>query len=239
MPTPRDSPPHIPTGRALLRQRGTVELRAETYPAGITARPVLCHKQPYVEARHGFENYASSIPIGKPVSDFDRVPAMSNSKEVPAPSILRRQAALAFGSALRSARLDRGISQMNLAASSDLDPTYVSLMERGHRVPSFIVIIRLADALDISPVQLFAEGVARLPGTAPVDAKTVYRLASQLADGQLVEAEAVYSDFVAAMRSAELENITRRKSADPEITHLVKYLRTNAIDLGKRIPQRS
>lgn len=189
-----------------------------------------------MEARYGFENYPSSIPIAKPTSGFNRVSTMSDSKEVHAPLILRRQAALAFGSALRSARVDRGVSQMNLAAFSDLDPTYVSLLERGHRAPSFIVIIRLADALNVSSVQLFAAGVARLPGSAHVKARAIYRLAYRLPDGQLVETDGVYSDFVVAMRSAERQNIMRRISGDPELTHLVEYLRTNDIDLAGRTP---
>jgi transcriptional regulator with XRE-family HTH domain len=161
----------------------------------------------------------------------------NNKKAAPAPSTLRRQAALAFGSALRAVRIDRGVSQMNLAASSALDPTYVSLMERGHRVPSFIVIVRLADALNVSPIQLFADGVARLPRTAPVETKVVYGLARILPNGHLVELEGVYSDFVAAMRNAQLQNIMRRKTGNPEITHVVEYLRTNAVDLGTRTPR--
>lgn len=240
-------------------------LIAEPSPTGIAARPDLCHKHPYVEARHGFENYASSMQIGTALSDLHRTaladagsesrlidpvqrasplnplsgaPAMSsNKRETPAPSTLRRQAALAFGSALRAVRLNRGISQMNLAASSALDPTYVSLMERGHRVPSFIVIVRLADALNVSPVQLFADGVARLSSAAPFEAEAVYRLACLLPNGQIIELEGVYSDFFAAMRNAQLQNIMRRKSGNPEITHVVEYLRTNVVDLATRTPR--
>ncbi len=47
-------------------------LIAEPSPTGIAARPDLCHKQPYVEARHGFENYASSMQIGTALSGLDR-----------------------------------------------------------------------------------------------------------------------------------------------------------------------
>jgi transcriptional regulator with XRE-family HTH domain len=121
---------------------------------------------------------------------------------------------------------------MSLAASSDLDPTFISLLERGRRVPSFIVIIRLADALKLSPVRLFAEGVVRIPEITSVEARAVYRLAHQMSDGRLVEAEGVYFDCVAAIRSAELQNAVRRKSGGPELTHLVEYIRTNTVELS-------
>lgn len=153
-----------------------------------------------------------------------------------APSINRQQAALAFGSALRSARTDQGVSQMSLATSSDLDPTFISLLERGRRVPSFIVIIRLADALKVSPIRLFAEGVARIPEIPSVEARTVYRVAHQMSDGRLVEAQGVYSDCVVAIRSAELQNAVRRKSGGPELSHLVEYMQTNTVELSGGSP---
>lgn len=149
-----------------------------------------------------------------------------------APPISRQQAALAFGGALRCARTDRGVSQMSLAASSDLDPTFISLLERGRRVPSFIVIIRLADALNVSPIRLFAEGVARIPEIASVETRAVYRLAHQVADGRLVEAAGIYSDCVAAISSAERQNAVRRKSGGPELTHLIEYMPTNTVELS-------
>jgi transcriptional regulator with XRE-family HTH domain len=74
----------------------------------------------------------------------------------------RRQAARAFGQALRAARLSRGISQEQLAEKGDFDRTYPSLLERGLRTPTFFVIVSLAEGLNTDPVALFTDAVNRL-----------------------------------------------------------------------------
>ena len=153
---------------------------------------------------------------------------MSRRRIVREPSVSRDRAAVAFGSALRFVRAERGVSQMNLAVLSDLDPSYVSLLERGHRVPSFIVVIRLADALEVSPVRLFAEGVVRLSETSNAEVRAVYRLACLGAEGQLIEVEGLYSNFSVATRAALLQNVVRRNSGESEVTHLVEYIRTSS-----------
>lgn len=145
----------------------------------------------------------------------------------------RRQAACAFGAALRSARRDHEISQMNLAAAGDFDPTYVSLLERGLRVPSFIAIIRLAEALQMSPVRLFANGVARLASDNLGGAPTLYRLACQPHPDRLNEAREVYLDLEAVVSSLELENIARRSAGQPELTHAVEYVCAGCIKLPR------
>jgi transcriptional regulator with XRE-family HTH domain len=79
----------------------------------------------------------------------------------------RRQAAQAFGQALRAARLSRGISQEQLAETGDFDRTYPSLLERGLRTPTFFVIVSLAEGLGTDPIDLFTDTVARLRGQVP------------------------------------------------------------------------
>jgi transcriptional regulator with XRE-family HTH domain len=79
-------------------------------------------------------------------------------------SATRRQAARAFGQALRAARQARGISQEQLAETGDFDRTYPSLLERGLRTPTFFVILSLAEGLNIDPVALFRDAVARVGG---------------------------------------------------------------------------
>jgi transcriptional regulator with XRE-family HTH domain len=79
-------------------------------------------------------------------------------------SASRRQTARAFGQALRAARLERGITQEQLAETGDFDRTYPSLLERGLRTPTFFVILSLAEGLNIDPVALFRDAVARLRG---------------------------------------------------------------------------
>lgn len=74
---------------------------------------------------------------------------------------IRSAAHAAFGQAIRDARTRRGISQEGLALMCGLDRTYISGIERGVRNPSLTNILRLAGALDTSPVELFADA-ARL-----------------------------------------------------------------------------
>ena len=74
----------------------------------------------------------------------------------------RNRAARAFGLALKAARLDRGMSQEDVAAECEFDRTYPSMLERGRRSPTFFVIVQLAQALRMHPVALFTDAVARL-----------------------------------------------------------------------------
>ncbi|HVW68623.1 MAG TPA: helix-turn-helix transcriptional regulator [Steroidobacteraceae bacterium] len=67
-----------------------------------------------------------------------------------------RKVAVAFGRVLREARLQKGISQDNLASLCDFDRTYPSLLERGLRSPTLAMIFRISEALDMSPSQLVA-----------------------------------------------------------------------------------
>jgi transcriptional regulator with XRE-family HTH domain len=147
--------------------------------------------------------------------------------------IRRRQAAQAFGAALRSARLDHAISQMTLAIAGDFDPTYVSLLERGRRAPTFLTIVRLAEALQMSPVRLFAGGVAHMRGNAPNGVATLYRCANLLPDGELAEAEAVYPDLETGTSGLDLENLARRADGRHVLTHVVEYVRAGALELTK------
>src|SRR5690348_14641330 len=62
--------------------------------------------------------------------------------------------ARAFGLALRELRIARGLSQEALADASGLDRTYPSLLERGVRTPTLLVIDRLARALGVPASEL-------------------------------------------------------------------------------------
>ncbi len=65
-----------------------------------------------------------------------------------------------FGEVLKEARTAKGMSQEALAFASELDRTYISMLERGKRQPTISVIFRLAEALDMSA----AEMVGRVEG---------------------------------------------------------------------------
>ena len=54
-----------------------------------------------------------------------------------------------LGMTIKKLRLERGFSQKALAEEADLTPSFVSLIENDHRVPSMSVIRRMASALGV------------------------------------------------------------------------------------------
>ncbi|CAG7658389.1 helix-turn-helix domain-containing protein [Paenibacillus allorhizosphaerae] len=56
-----------------------------------------------------------------------------------------------FGRHLRKFREGKGLSQEELAFRSNLDRTYISLLERGKRRPTINTIFALAKSLDAAP----------------------------------------------------------------------------------------
>src|SRR5438067_8762912 len=63
----------------------------------------------------------------------------------------------AFGSLIRKRRLALGLGQEALADKAGLHRTHVSLLERGKRMPSLVVIRKLAAGLDTTMASLMAE----------------------------------------------------------------------------------
>lgn len=57
----------------------------------------------------------------------------------------------AFGDLLRTLREERGLSQAQLALDSELDQTFVSLLEHGRRQPTLLTLFALCDALGVEP----------------------------------------------------------------------------------------
>jgi len=60
----------------------------------------------------------------------------------------------AMGLALRSLRLDRGLSQAEVAQRADIARSWLSQMEGGGGNPAWGSLVRLAAALGVSPVEL-------------------------------------------------------------------------------------
>ena len=86
-----------------------------------------------------------------------------------------RQVARAFGAVLREVRSARGLTQEDLAAEAEVDRTYPSLLERGHRLPTLGVYFRLCRALRCAPADLMeatVDGLSRcgIPAALRTDA---------------------------------------------------------------------
>ncbi len=60
-----------------------------------------------------------------------------------------------FDEKLRTLRKNKNISQEKFAEITELDRTYISGLERGLRNPSFLIIKKLASALNVNPSELF------------------------------------------------------------------------------------
>ena len=59
-----------------------------------------------------------------------------------------------LGEAIRERRQGKNLSQEALAEIADFDRTYISLLERGARNPSFTNLCRVAAALNTTPSEL-------------------------------------------------------------------------------------
>ena len=62
----------------------------------------------------------------------------------------------AIGAAVRQLRYDRNLTQRQLAAKADVEPTWISRLELGHANPSLATLHRLANALGVPLSQLIA-----------------------------------------------------------------------------------
>lgn len=60
---------------------------------------------------------------------------------------------------IRQERTRTGISQEKLAEMTDSSPQYISHIETGRKKPSLEMIIRIANALDVSVDQLLSENL--------------------------------------------------------------------------------
>ncbi len=85
-------------------------------------------------------------------------------KETPLPKLLYKDwesgflsIEQTFGTVLQEYRLNSKMSQEELAFNSELDRTYISLLERGKRKPTINTVFALSKALKINPSQLIKE----------------------------------------------------------------------------------
>lgn len=59
-----------------------------------------------------------------------------------------------FGEVLRELRDDVGISQENLAYESELDRSYISMIERGLRIPTITTLFQISKPLKKTPSEI-------------------------------------------------------------------------------------
>lgn len=72
--------------------------------------------------------------------------------------VIRHRALTQFGSNIRRRRLRQSLTQEQVAAAADLDPTYISGIERGVRNPSILSVLRIAEALETT-VSALTKGI--------------------------------------------------------------------------------
>ena len=78
-----------------------------------------------------------------------------------------RDPRVALGERMNALRVARGISQEDFAARVGLDRTYVSGIERGLRNPTLLVLLRLAQALEVPVTELLEEPSPQQKGERP------------------------------------------------------------------------
>lgn len=63
---------------------------------------------------------------------------------------------MAFGLAVRTARLEHGIAQEELASLAEVERSHMGKIERGEHMPTLALILKIAVALNISAGDLMA-----------------------------------------------------------------------------------
>lgn len=73
------------------------------------------------------------------------------------PRYAKNPVLVAFGKAVRRIRVERGISQEELAGRAGIDRSYMSSVERGGQNVGLMVVTKIADALAVSISELMLE----------------------------------------------------------------------------------
>jgi transcriptional regulator with XRE-family HTH domain len=60
---------------------------------------------------------------------------------------------------IRTTRVKKGFSQMELSMRSNMSQSFIANLEKGKKQPSVLTLIRIADALEVSPQDFFPEPV--------------------------------------------------------------------------------
>ena len=60
---------------------------------------------------------------------------------------------------IKSIRVKKGISQMELSLRSNLSQSFIANIEKGKKQPSVLTLIRIAEALEMNPQDFFPESL--------------------------------------------------------------------------------
>ncbi|MNV55460.1 anaerobic benzoate catabolism transcriptional regulator [compost metagenome] len=71
--------------------------------------------------------------------------------------------ALAFGAVVRALRTEDGVAQETLAHLAGIERSHMGKIERGEHMPTLVLVLKIARALDRSAGELLLETEARLP----------------------------------------------------------------------------
>jgi len=72
----------------------------------------------------------------------------------PGTTTFEAEPALAFGNAVRAARMEKGIAQEELASLAGVERSHMGKIERGGHMPTLALILKIATALGISSAEL-------------------------------------------------------------------------------------
>ena len=61
---------------------------------------------------------------------------------------------------IKTIRVRQGVSQMELSLRASLSQSFIANLEKGKKQPSVLTLIRIADALNISPQEFFPESLS-------------------------------------------------------------------------------
>ncbi len=67
---------------------------------------------------------------------------------------MKKSLAMIFGEVLKELRKEAGISQEDLANECELDRSFISMLERGLRMPTIETVFKLSKALQKRPFEI-------------------------------------------------------------------------------------
>jgi transcriptional regulator with XRE-family HTH domain len=115
---------------------------------------------------------AGRLPLARATGLMQNMPTGANAREG-RKALLDLSRTAGLGLNLRRVRTEKGLTLDRLASLSELTRGYISLVERGLKVPSIAALLRLAKALDVSVAYLFD------PNSAQAPRYTIYRQREQ------------------------------------------------------------